>query len=171
MCIVIDTNCFSCVFNVSSKEHVKFRPVLLWVVDGKGKVVYGGTKYKKELENAAKYARLFVELDKAGKTVEVNKENVDAIEAKVDKKISNPNFNDPHIIAITIESKCRLICTNEKRFGYFIRTPSLYPKHVSRPKIYRGLKNNERLLRDQNIVDICKPWIKGSRELKKMFSY
>ncbi len=42
MCIVIDTNAFHAVFNPISQKHGDFRPVLEWIVHGRGKIVYGG---------------------------------------------------------------------------------------------------------------------------------
>jgi hypothetical protein len=52
MCIIIDADTLGLVFNPETKEHKKFKPVLEWINNGKGKIVYGGTKYEKELINA-----------------------------------------------------------------------------------------------------------------------
>ena len=44
MCLVIDTCCLAIVFDGGNKKHVKFVPVLKWVTEGKGRMIYGGTK-------------------------------------------------------------------------------------------------------------------------------
>ncbi len=68
MCIIIDTNAFAPVFDRTSQNHAEFKPVLDWIVSGKGKIVYGGTKYKLELGKAYKYLKLFAEFKKINKS-------------------------------------------------------------------------------------------------------
>jgi hypothetical protein len=53
MCIIIDTNRFSSIFEEENSDHDEFKPILDWIIFGKGKIVYGGTKYKQELTRAA----------------------------------------------------------------------------------------------------------------------
>jgi len=156
MCIVIDVNTFGPVFLKSCEEHEEFEPVLDWIVSGKGKIVYGGSKYRKALERARRYLRIFLEFKKAGKVVEVDDERVNAQQEELENLIQHRNFDDPHIIAIVIVSGCRLVCSNDSRADQFIKMRNLYPNHVQRPKIYRG-KSNSDLLCDQNIAKICEP--------------
>ncbi len=49
MCIIIDVNALNEVFNTDSVNHLEFKPVRDWIIEGKGKVLYGGTKYRDEL--------------------------------------------------------------------------------------------------------------------------
>ena len=44
MCIIVDTNCFAPVFDRKSEKHNQFAPVLEWIISGKGKLIYGGSK-------------------------------------------------------------------------------------------------------------------------------
>ncbi len=157
MCIVIDTNTFASVFDKSSKHHDEFKPVLDWIVYGKGKIVYGGKKYKQELRQARKYLSLFLELDKAKKIVTVGDDRVDEQQRDVQAVVEHRDFDDPHLIAIIIVSGCRLICSSDSRAYPFFKDGKLYPKHAQRPKIYSGHSSNIDLLCDENIVAVCKP--------------
>lgn len=151
MCIVIDTNTFSPVFNSSDTHHVEFKPVKRWIIEGKGKIVYGGTEYRKQLRRAVKYFKLFIELKKEAKIVEIDDDAVDQAQKGVEKLINNPKFNDAHIIGIFITSKCLLLCSNDNKADKFIKDKSLYPRKHKLPKIYRDRKH-KKLLCDKNIV-------------------
>jgi hypothetical protein len=52
MCIVIDTNTFSSVFNENSQKFKEFEPVNHWILKGNGFLIYGGRTYKNELKKA-----------------------------------------------------------------------------------------------------------------------
>jgi predicted nucleic acid-binding protein len=155
MCIIIDTNVFGDIFNKESKLHDRFEPVLNWILHGKGKIVYGGTKYIAELGKTPKYQKLFNELQKKRKTVKVADDMVDHREKEIKKIKQHSDFNDAHLIAIVIESGCRLVCTKDSRAVPFIKDRVFYPKFSKRPKIYWG-KHNEDLLTDCNIAPICR---------------
>jgi hypothetical protein len=156
MCIVIDTNCFSPVFNPTNLDHPSFEPVLHWIVSGRGKVVYGGTKYLIELKRATRYLRIFGELKKAGKVVELAQGDVDTHQQRVEKLVDPKKHNDPHLPAIVCASRCRLVCTKDDRSHRLLKEATCYPKGVAKPKIYKSLKQAA-LLIDQNIADVCKP--------------
>lgn len=51
MKILIDTNVINSVFNPNSTKHPEYKPVLSCLIDPdkSGIMVYGGTRYKKEL--------------------------------------------------------------------------------------------------------------------------
>jgi hypothetical protein len=151
MCIVIDASAFATVFNPANNKHPSFKPVRDWILDGDGKAVYGGTKYKRELARASSYRRLFLELVKSGKAVEIDGQQIDRVEHKVVQRTQHKNFNDAHIIAIFIVSHCRLFCSADGRADRFVKDASIYPKKHKRPKIYRGLVHSH-LLCDTNIV-------------------
>lgn len=167
MCIVIDINCLGSIFNKNNTDHEAFRPVYDWIIHGKGKMVYGGTKYKKELRNAGKYIKLLTQLKKAGKIIEVNDREVNKCHDELDAVIQHSDFDDPHLIAIIIVSGCRLICSLDKRAYQFIKKKELYPAHFKRPKIYSG-KSNSNLLSDENIANICRPTSKPNKFLKEL---
>ena len=61
MCLVIDPGCIPKVFDPMNREHTRFIPVWKWINNGKGRMIYGGTKYLKELSHLSKYLPLIVE--------------------------------------------------------------------------------------------------------------
>lgn len=155
MCLVIDTNTLSCVFNETNANHEEFKPVFDWIETGKGKIVFGGTNYMKELEKARQYLRLFVDYSKKGKTVRLKDDEVDKYEEEIKLRVNDSKFNDPHIMAIIAVSKCKVLCSNDKKSYIYIQNQELYPKGVNRPKIY-SRKSCDNLLVDDNIIQICR---------------
>jgi len=156
MCIIIDTNTFSSVFDGSSANHEEFKPVLDWIVVGSGKAVYGGSKYLEELRKAQKYLKIFRLLSDCKKTIKVDNSKVDSVEADLKSRVEHRDFDDPHLIAITIVSKCKLICSSDSRSYAFLKQPALYPKNFEKPKIYHSSANKD-LLNDTNIPEKYKP--------------
>lgn len=159
MCIVVDINTMASVFDINCSQHKDFKPVLDWVIKGRGKIVYGGTKYIEELNKVKKYIPIIGQLKKAGKAIEVDKNEVDLWHSYVEKKENDPDFDDPHIVGLMIASKCLVVCTKDARSFKFLKKKELYPKWAKRPKIYCSLKNIN-LLSDKNITEICKPCVK-----------
>jgi predicted nucleic acid-binding protein len=155
MCIIIDINVFADVFNKKSTFHIEFTPVQEWILKGKGKIVYGGSRYKKELRLAVKYFRLLVELEKINKTVKLDDSEVDKKEWEVAKTKKHRDFNDEHLVAMVLASGCRLVCTKDSSAMPFIKDHIFYTGAGKRPKIYSGKKNKD-LLNDSNIAPICK---------------
>lgn len=156
MCLVLDTNAFSLCFDLTNKEHNEFRPVLNWLSYGKGKLVYGGKKYKDELKKASSYMRYFAALNRAGKVIVLDDDMVDKIEIEVKNLESSKNFDDPHLVAIVLMSKCKVICTNDARAIPFIKDQKFYTGITAKPKLYTSSKNIK-LLTDKYIAEICKP--------------
>ena len=118
MCLIIDACCFANVFNPADTNHVEFAPVMEWVTKGEGRIVYGGTKYKKELKKVGRCLRLLVELSRQGRVIELEQEAVDAEEKKVSAKESSKDFDDPHLVALVIISRCNInIRFSSKKVG------------------------------------------------------
>lgn len=168
MCMVIDACTFAPVFDSACQDHAEFRPVLEWIVSGKGKVIYGGSRYKSELSKAHKYIRFFTQLERAGKLVRIDDAKVDAFEESLSKQFKDPHFNDSHIVAIVIVSRCLVVCTNDRRAIPFLKLSKLYPKDIRPPRIY-GSSKNRVLLTDKYIADICRPAKCGTRDLRRDF--
>lgn len=147
MCLIVDTNCFGCFFDKSNQSYSEFTPARNWVLNlnKEGKLIYGGTKYLKEMEKAGKYMRLILELHKIGKVIRLDNSMVDREENRVKSIEPNPDFDDPHLVAMTIVGRCQIICTQDKRAAKFLKKKELYPKGVKRPKLYTG-KNCKNLL-------------------------
>ncbi|MCG3111936.1 MAG: hypothetical protein MCM46_08960 [Candidatus Manganitrophus sp. SB1] len=149
-------------------DHSLFQPVLRWLIKGKGKAVYGGTRYKRELKTAGRYLGLFSELRKAGKIVEVDGSKVDKYQKQIEEKVRKSKFNDAHLIGIVVVSGCLLVCTNDKEAIPYLKRNSLYPKGVNKPKIYTS-NSNKNLLCDANIAAVCKPTCKVTYDLQVAF--
>ena len=166
MAIILDTNCFANVFSRNSAKHNEFKPVLDWVVKGKGLFIYGGTQYISELSTCSQFLPIFRELRLVGKVLEIEKNKVDSRQEEIRTKIPDEEFDDKHLPAIIIESKCRLICSDDKRSIKYVTEPTLYPKGISKPKYYTG-SSNANILCDDNIDKSLKPLCKlnkASRE-------
>lgn len=164
MCIIIDTNSLSCVFDKESDNHNDFEPVLNWIYNGKGKVIYGGSKYLDEIKK--KYLALFVQMRKAGKAIYINCDKVNEEEEVVNKMIKHPDYDDPHLVALLRISGCKLICSQDKRAYPYFRHSLFFSPSSKKPKIYSS-KRNARLLTDTNIADVCLP-CKVSSNIQKM---
>jgi len=136
VCIVIDPGTFPSIFNTSISDHTDFKPVLRWIVDGPGKIIYGGSKYKRELSRIPRYLGFLVELRRAGKVIELQQSLVDQLEQQLLDTMSHPDFDDEHIVSIVVISRSRLVCTRDRRACRFIKESRLYPGDCSRPKIY-----------------------------------
>jgi len=140
MCIVIDANTLTCVFNEENADHHDFNPVYKWILGGKGKMVYGGSQYERELEKVRYLRRLFIELEKVRKIVVLDKDSVDNKAAGFAAFVKHRDFDDPHLIAIVAVGGVKLICTNEKRAIPFLLNPQFYSKG-KKPKIYQSADN------------------------------
>jgi hypothetical protein len=158
MCLVIDANCFARVFDSDNKEHAQFVAVWNWINAGKGCMIYGGSKYGTELRAAPKFLPIITELERKGKTVHLSDANVDTVAAALKKKIPDPKFDDEHIVAIVILSRCRVVCTKDNTAISFLRRKDVYADYagVSRPSIYRGRKSHFKLCCDKHIVAVCR---------------
>ena len=168
MPIILDTNCFANVFSAKSTKHEEFKPVLEWVKKGKGIFVYGGSKYIQELRTASKYLRIFRLLKDIKKIHEGNKEEIDKWEKEIKEKIKDQAFNDHHLSAIVIVTKCRIICSDDITSIKFVTNRDLYPKGIKKPKYYTGKKNKD-LLCDKYIDDTLEPLCQLNKENKEKF--
>ena len=161
MCIVLDVNVFSEFFNESNSNYGDFEKLRKWVLSEHGKLIYGGSKYKQELTTAHSYLRIMVGLERAGKLICLDDSEVDDLQEQVEKIEPSKKFDDPHLVAIIISSKCRIICTNDKRAIPYLKDQRFYKKPVLKPKVYSS-DRNESLLIDKNIADVCRE--NGSHE-------
>jgi hypothetical protein len=112
-----------------------------------GGLIYGGEKYAKEVDfTSPTYLPLLVELERKGRMREICGHCVNRVSADLKRKIpDDPDFDDEHILALVIISKCRVVCTEEKRGLPFLKRSDLYPKGSRPPKIY-GSKRNADIL-------------------------
>jgi hypothetical protein len=119
---------------------------------GKGKMIYGGTKYKTELSQVVSVLPLVAELRRAGRVLLVDDARVDETALELKRRFPEPKFNDEHIAAIVIVSRGRVVCTKDKVATAYLKTAGLFrPFGTRRPKIYRSSKNSA-LCCDMNII-------------------
>ncbi len=158
MCVVIDLNRISTVFNPQNSESGNFKKLKNWIVQGPGFIIFGGTRYLDELEagpinlinNLKDYRRESV--------VRLKRNLVDKEQTRISNEytecfnLENPKKDgDPHIVAICLVSKCRILCTEDRKCMNAIE--SIYTKN--RPKFYSSDQNAD-LIRSENIVRIPK---------------
>ena len=169
MCLVIDMNVIPSVFNPNSDEHQNYKPVLEWVVKGKGKMVCGGTTYWDEFKKIGKYLKFFNQLNKAGKVVKVDDTLVDNKMNELIKLCTDSDFGDPHIAALLIVSGCKVLCSEDERSYPYIKRKEWYASNCSVPKIYKStsIKNAPTILSDNNMANICQPCLKLSKNISE----
>ena len=152
MCLVIDANCFGLVFG----KNLKFAPVWSWIYEGRGRMIYGGTKYNKELA-AWGMLPLLKELSGGRRIVHIPNATVDAIAKALKLKFPEDIFDDEHIVALVIASRCRVVCTNDNpAIQYLKRLDVFADSGVERPKIFRGHRSHIDLCCNENIVAACR---------------
>jgi predicted nucleic acid-binding protein len=165
MCIVVDTNTLASVFDEKSANHAEFKPVFDWIKNGKGKIVYGGTKYISELAKT-KYLALFTEYNRAKKAILV-KGDIDEEAIAVSAMIQHPDFDDQHLVALLRVSGCKLICSLDGRAYPYFRHSLFFNPAGKKPKIYSGIRNKD-LLNDRNIAEVCESKMRTTNEQRKM---
>lgn len=159
MPIIIDANCLANVFVVSSKNHAEFKPVLDWIINGKGMLVYGGTQYIEELKKTPKFIKIFNLLNQQKKVFRGDDKIIDEIADELLESVNDEDFDDPHLIAIVRETKCKIICSEDTRSLKFVKNPAYYPKGVDVPVYYTGSGNKD-LLDDKYVDESLKPLIR-----------
>lgn len=159
MAIIIDANCVANVFSKKSAKHEDFKPVLNWILLGKGLMIYGGTQYKKELAKTAKYLPIIRLLKDVGKAIEGCKTDIDKYQQKVEDLRDNMDFDDPHLPAIVFVTKCRVICSEDTRSIPYVQDGKYYPNGFTTPVYYTSIKNKS-LLTDKYVDKSLKPLCK-----------
>jgi len=154
MCLVIDANCFGLVF---AKEKNGFAPVKAWIYEGDGRMIYGGTKYNRELVDGGMLS-LVKELATLRKTVHISNASVDAIAAELKTKFPEAKFNDEHIAALVIASRCRVVCSNDQKAIAYLKSVDVFANYpgVKRPKIFRGHSDHATMCCNKHIVAVCR---------------
>lgn len=165
MPVIIDTNCLANVFSKSSSRHPEFKPILDWIVQGKGMLVYGGSTYFKELRKTTKYLRILRLFKEQNKVIIGDKDAIDELEKKNKEIFPDKDFDDPHLPAIAFNTKCMIICSEDIRSIKYIKDSRLYPQGFSVPVFYTGKRNSD-LLCDKYVHYCNKPLIKINNETK-----
>ncbi|PYV22794.1 MAG: hypothetical protein DMG27_17405 [Acidobacteria bacterium] len=155
MCLVIDACCIPKVFDTENQQHFNYAPVLEWVSSpsGKGRIIYGGTKYGDELLNLGRYRKIIIELKRMGRVVELPRDQVDRIAHALKAEITDAEINDEHLIAIVIASKCCVVCTDDDGAIHYLKRKEFYSnRRMKRPEIYHSL-DNQKLCCRKNLLE------------------
>lgn len=166
MCIIIDTNVLSNVLDKKNQFHNDFNEVYDWIFNGKGKIIYGGTKYLKEI---SKYSILFGELKKIGKAISIPNNLVDNEEVAISLLVIHPDFDDQHLVALLRISKCKVICSLDSRAYPYFRHNIFFNPASNKPKIFSGNRNKS-LLCDRNFCESCKPMSVTNNKQKEIIN-
>jgi predicted nucleic acid-binding protein len=152
MCAIVDSCCLVSLLEQNDADHQEFKPILDWIIRGKGKLVYGGTKYKLELRRLNKLLPLLANFERSRKILHIDDTRVDDAERKIKRTVVDRNFNDQHLVAIVIVSGCKVVCTRDNLAISYLRDTSLLRRfNARRPSIYRS-KRNKRLCCDLNVI-------------------
>jgi hypothetical protein len=146
MCIVIDINTLASVFSTESEKHAEFSLVKKWVEEGRGFVVYGGSRYKAELAKTFRYLRLIRQMRDGGQAISIRDTAVDAFEEEVRKKTQGTPCDDQHIIGLLGAARCLLLCSGDSRSFKFVKNRRLYPKDMPRVRVYSSSRNSNLLV-------------------------
>jgi hypothetical protein len=132
MCVIVDANVAGHFF--SDPYHGDYAPVVRWINNKNGKLVYGG-KLQEELYRHDKAKRLLLAWRRAGRAREFSLEQLSAAEAGV-VSTKACQSNDVHIIALARCSGARLLCTEDRTLMADFQNRKLLAK--PRGKIYRN---------------------------------
>lgn len=136
--VILDTNCFSHVFNLRDEKHDDFSDFLNWLCFGTGYLVYGGSKYINELAKSKRYLKIFRILHQFNKAFVYNRSLVDEAMKHISDLVKNQDFDDPHLAAIVVVTKSRVICSVDERSFPYLKRKDIYPADIECPKIYTG---------------------------------
>lgn len=129
MPIVIDTNAFHLVFNAEHERHTDFGPINEWIDRGHGVLIFGGTKFLKELE-VSPYLRLVRLLKDQSKAVKICNATVDAKALEIRRLTKGTRCNDQHIMALLAAARCDLVCSDDKKSFAFFKNKKFFPKRT-----------------------------------------
>jgi len=107
MCLIVDTNVASEFFCGSSPALAPLKDA---VINATCCVYYGGTKLRQEYFSSPKVKRMLKILDQAGRAKAISDALVDA---RMNQIAQTCISDDPHIIALALESGARLLCSHD----------------------------------------------------------
>lgn len=136
MPIILDTNCFPEVFSAT-----EYAPIKKWIIEWPWMIVYWWDKFIWELKQSERVLTLLGNFSKLGKVIKCPSIDVDNEQSKIEVIVTDPDFDDPHIIALAKVSKTLLVATKDKRSIRFVTDSSFYWSSKLTPKIYSWLSN------------------------------
>lgn len=139
--VILDTNCFSHVFNKKDARWEEFSDFFDWLIYRNGYLVYGGSHYMEEL-GKTRFLRIFNLLRLSNKVRLCDSLSIDREEARIKSLVPDEDFDDPHLPAIVIVSRCEVICTLDSRSFRYLKRRDIYPTDIKRPRFYTGKRCN-----------------------------
>lgn len=146
--IIIDACVLSKVFCSSAQGHEDFQPVLEALHKGKCFMIFGGSKFLGEMAKLKKLVSLFNIMKKNGMLKHIDDKRVDLEQRRVEQIITHPDFDDPHLPAMSIIGNCHLICTDDERCMPHLKRRDLYSTHFRTPRFYSRI-GHKKLLYDR----------------------
>jgi hypothetical protein len=158
MCLVIDVNAMGAVFDRENADHSNFKTIEEWVISGKAKLIFGGTKYREEIAKLSnrKYVGLFNQLRQMRKIVYADDGLVDTRTLEVGAMESATDFNDQHVVGLISTSAAKVLCTNDNPLIKYAKMSKFYPKHQKPPFIFTRTTRRG-LVKDTLISPTCRP--------------
>jgi predicted nucleic acid-binding protein len=154
MCVVVDTNKLSNVFNKNDSDHKNFSLVREYILAGKCVLVFGGTKFLNELEGSINYLRLVNTLKDTNKAVKIHNDPVDKEFDRISKLVKDTDCDDAHVIALLSASGCELICSGDKRANKYFKNKCLYTNKKMKIKIFSSNRNVSLLDKCQKVSEL-----------------
>ena len=152
MCLIIDANVVPKVFVPGRSSD--FQPIRVALEERRAVAVYGG-KLAREYRDMATLWRIILEYDRQGMLRKVSDTAVDDRTEDVCER-GVCRSNDPHIIALALESGVRLLCSHDKKLHADFTDPDILKPAGS---IYQ--KPSHRHLIRKHCADSV--WVDGSR--------
>jgi hypothetical protein len=110
VCLIVDASIASLVFG--DQPSPRFGPVLRWLYQEEGRLVYGG-HLANELRKVGAAARSIAELRKAGKALLYDDARL-ADDERAVQKTGHLRSNDGHVIALARVSGARVLCSDDQ---------------------------------------------------------
>jgi len=147
MCLIVDANRFGDV--LSTPPKAAYVRLIDWLISPKGVgiVVFGGTKFRREIAFSEKARRWYVNLQRAGRAKSIDDAIVDAEERAVRNR-DICESDDEHIIALARKSGARVVCTEDQLLWRDVKNAKLLTR--PRGRIYRKRKHARLLHHDRN---------------------
>ncbi len=167
MCTVIDADTFSYFCNSDSAMYSDFQPVRDWIENSNCKIVYGGMDYQNHLNNHKKFLGYLMEQSRKGKIERLNNSEVDRVTDVLKENYTSTDFDDHHIVAIVLISRCKVVCTRDNGLrnlidkcysssGRHTIKSQLYIMRSRKPSIYRH-KGSATAIQSRTSSDNCGP--------------
>jgi hypothetical protein len=121
---------------------------------GRGKIIFGGSKFKKEIRGS-RFLKILTEFEKLHKLVSVPDGQVDKLGRELKEKVPDRKFNDEHIVALVSLTRCCVVCTDDDEAVPYLKMRELYPQGMKRPKIYRTARHAP-LCCNEHVVAACR---------------